>query len=61
MYQLLRQTYRHFVQQQSVRQIMAPQNARGANWGNKGWETGGILALFSAAAVCGTLAQLHCG
>jgi len=61
MRQTIRQTYRHFVQQQIVRQIMLSQKRRSSSWESGGWETRGIFTLFSAAAACGVLAQVHLG
>ncbi len=57
----LRQTYRHLVQQQIVRQIMLSHNMQRSEENSGIWEAGGIFALFSAAALCGTLAQTHLG
>lgn len=57
----LRQTYRHLVQQQIVRQMMSSHNTQRSRGGNAGWETGGIFTLFSAVAFCGALAQAHLG
>ncbi len=59
MYPLIRQAYRHLIQQAIVRQeIRLMQQARTQS---AAWETGGVAALFSAAAVCGALAQAHLG
>ena len=55
------QAYRHLVQEHSVRQMLRSQNTRRGGGKDGGWEAGGIFALFSAAAFCGTLAQLHLG
>ena len=57
MYPLLRQTYRHLVQQTIVRQEM--RSLRLSSQRGMAWEAGGIAALFSIAAICGTLAQVH--
>ena len=56
-HQAIRQAYRHRVQQAIVRQEM--RSLRPSSWRGMGWEAGGIFALFSAAAICGTLAQIH--
>ena len=58
MYQTIRQAYRHLVQQQIVRREMRSVRTRRQN---AFWETGGMTALFSAAAACGLLAQAHLG
>ena len=59
MYALVQQTYRHLVQQAIVRQEM--RSLRQAYKQGAAWEIGSITALFSAAALCGTLAQAHLG
>lgn len=56
MFTAFQQAYRHFVQQAIVRHEMRLSSKR-----SSAWETGGIAALFSAAAVCGTLAQAYLG
>ncbi len=61
MRQSLQQSYRHLVQQQIVRQIMASQKTWPKGWNNGAWEISGLFALFSAAAVCGALAQIRLG
>ena len=75
MQQSIRQTYRHIVQQHIVRQDCFPRKAscgtrlggqahtQGMAVGREGmvWEAGGVLAMMSAAAFCGVLAQAHLG
>ncbi|MGI4792209.1 MAG: hypothetical protein ACRYFS_25575 [Janthinobacterium lividum] len=59
MYQTLRQTYQHVVQQQIVHWEMSI--GRRTHRQGMSWEIPSILALFSAAIACGTLAQIHLG
>lgn len=61
MYLALRQTYRHLVQQAIVRQEMRSSMLRHTPAPGLAWQGSGIAALFSAAAFCGTLAQVHLG
>ena len=57
MHHTFRQAYRHVIQQWIVQQEM--RYRRQDRGQSAGWETGGISALFSAAAVCGIFAQAH--
>ncbi len=54
------QAYRHFVQQALVRCEMLSLR-RHTPASGIAWPAGGIAALFSAAALCGTLAQAYLG
>ena len=59
MFVALQRIYRHSVQQAIVRGVL--HSARRGPAPKLEWQFGGIFALFSAAAICGTLAQFHLG
>ena len=74
MQQTIWQTYRHIIQQRIVQQEMFSWKAfrgecfegeecveRQRRRQSPAWEITGVIALFSAAAACGVLAQIHIG